>query len=143
MKNLKSYNYFINESQDTEVTTDASKAFELAGDIMEIISAEEAKVLSDFYKQNGKEKFSQILSQVKESEMSDSEKKVRNVIDKIIKGMRFIGGATPVGIVTGNWPLAIGLGISAIAGEVLKDAAWWKLKGGYYEAERDESRREH
>jgi hypothetical protein len=139
MKNIKSFNYFLKESEHIEKDSITTDAFDVASDIMKIISTEEAKMLVYFYKQNGKEKLAQVLTQIKENEMPESEKKIRQVIDKIIKGLQIIGGATPVGIVTGNWELTIGLGICAIAGEVFKDAAWWNSKEGSHESQGDES----
>jgi hypothetical protein len=140
MRNIKPWGNFINESGNSVELVDQTTPFKIAADIMKILTPEEAKLLGDFYKQHGKEKVSQILSEVNEAEMSELEYDIRGLIDKIIKGMQFVGMLTPGAIVTNNWELMIGLGLASLAGEALKDAAWWKLGGGTHEKEKRASR---
>ena len=111
--------------------------------MMEVITPEEAQFLSDYYNKKGKEAVAEKIAEVGEIEedsMSPEEFKFRSILDKIItKGM--IGAMlaiVPVAMAGAPF-VAMGLGIAALAGCTLKDAAWWSREGHHYE-ESDRSR---
>jgi hypothetical protein len=68
--------------------------------------------------------------------MSQSELKLRQILDKVIMrgALSSLAGIIPAAMM-GHPGLAVGLGIAALAGTALKDAAWWKKNGHHYGAQ--------
>jgi hypothetical protein len=111
--------------------------------MMEVITPEEAQFLADYYNKKGKEAVAEKIAEVGEIEedsMSPEEFKFRSILDKIItKGsVGAMLAIIPVAMAGAPF-VAMGLGIAALAGCTLKDAAWWGREGHHYE-ESDRSR---
>ena len=131
---------FINESHngdeatEQEVTTTAQSA-------VEDLSSHEKEILAD-YLQSDPAGFEELVGTGLETldwaafganpnEMSDQEFRIRSIIDKIIMRVGPVSGLAIVPaamFISGG--VALALGATAIAGYILKDAAWYKT-GGY------------
>ena len=121
----------------------AALSFEVASKMMEVLTPEEAQFLVDYYNKKGKEEVAEKIAEVGEIEedsMSPEEFKFRSILDKVInKGA--VGSAlaiVPVAMAGAPF-VAMGLGIAAMAGFLLKDSAWWSRQGHHYE-ESDKAR---
>ena len=138
MKNIESYQSWnedqapILESKDSNI----SAAHAVASQLASKLSPDELETLVDFYNEEGKEALADQLFLVKEEAMSAKELKVRKIIDKIIKkgAVASLIGILPAAM-AGAPMLALGLGIAALAGTTIKDAAWWKVKGHHHAAQ--------
>jgi len=138
-KKLKEENS-LNEQDETVA------AEKVADKIEDVLSDDEINFLKQTYqKSGGKEMIAKAMSTVLKEDinealpeppaggefgMSQSEIKLRQIIDKIIKrgSLASMASVLPAAMAGSPW-LAIGLGIAALTGMTLKDAAWWK-KGG-------------
>ncbi len=122
---------------------DAALPFEVAAKMMEVITPEEAQFLADYYNKKGKEAVAEKIAKVGEIEedsMSPEEFKFRTILDKIItKGTFALGALGTIAAIPAPF-VALGLGIAAVAGYALRDAAWWSRKGHDYEEESFRSR---
>ncbi len=159
MKHLKAFEQYVNEELDPSTYLSAAKklkdlgeherakaledwAYQVSDKMKQVLSQEEIDTLSDFYKQEGKEKLAEIISQVvennpqlTESKSSDKSFGVRKIIDKIIRSTSILSRPLAVvALLASSYPLAIGLGIAALVGHLAKDAAWWKKGGTDYES---------
>jgi hypothetical protein len=143
MKNIAKFEDFIKESTNTGKAKETTLPFEVASKMMEVITPDEAQFLVDYYNKKGKEAVAEKIGEVKEIEestMSAEEVKFRTILDKIItKGTIASMLAVIPAAMAGAPFVAMGLGIAALAGCALKDAAWWKKEGHHYE-ESDKAR---
>lgn len=137
MKYIKLYEdhmYEADQEQDLIATS-----FDLAKVLSSQLTPDELEELADFYNTEGKEAVAELIAtagstgEVDESMMSQKEIRVRSIIDKIIKygGVAAMAGIVPA-MMAGAPFLALGLGIAAVAGTCIKDAAWWKREGHAY-----------
>ena len=119
----------------------------VADKIQDVLSSDEVNVLVQAYQKGGKEMVANALSQsVNEGlpeppaegdyGMSQGELKLRQILDKLIMrgALGSLAGIIPAAMM-GHPALAVGLGIAALAGTALKDAAWWKNNGHHYGAQ--------
>ena len=135
--------YSLNESEETEA------AKEIADEIKDVLSPEEIEFLKQTYSKGGKEVVAKAIEKtvkegLSEAEppsqgefgMSQNEIKLRQIIDKIIKGgaLAAAAGIIPAAIAASP-AVAIGLGIAALTGVIAKDAAWWKKGSHQYKAQ--------
>jgi len=117
-------------------------AQKVADKIEDVLSPEEVNFLTQYYKENGKESIAKVLNKTLneydeeppaegEFGMSRKEIKLRQILDKIIRGATIssLVAGLPASMM-GHPGLAIGLGIAALAGTIFNDAAWWKKGGG-------------
>jgi hypothetical protein len=127
---LKLFEEFVNEMTITKAGEEAAKELKAA------LTAAEIKVLVDFYKKEGKEAVAKQLANVdlEEDTMSPEEIKVRRILDKIITYGSVASMAALLPAAMAGAPfVALGLGIAALVGSTLKDAAWWSTNGHHYE----------
>ena len=133
-------------------TDDAVQSIEVGAEkvadkIESILSPDEVNFLVQAYQQGGKEMVANALNQsVNEGlpeppaegdyGMSQSELKLRQILDKVIMrgALSSLAGIIPAAMM-GHPGLAVGLGIAALAGTAIKDAAWWKKNGHHYGAQ--------
>jgi hypothetical protein len=134
-------------STDNAVQSIEVGAEKVADKIESILSPEEVNFLVQAYQQGGKEMVANALNQsVNEGlpeppaegdyGMSQSELKLRQILEKVIMrgALSSLAGIIPAAMM-GHPGLAVGLGIAALAGTALKDAAWWKKNGHHYGAQ--------
>ena len=144
MKNITQFEDFVNESMHSHQSKEvAALPFEVAAKMMEVITPEEAQFLADYYNKKGKEAVAEKIAEVGEIEedsMSPEEFKFRSILDKIISKGSIGAMLAVIPVAMAGAPfVAMGLGIAALAGCTLKDAAWWSREGHHYE-ESDRSR---
>jgi hypothetical protein len=140
MKHIKLYENHMYEAE-SEMNAIAS-SYDVAKVLASELTAQELEELVNFYNTEGKEAVAELISTVEdttidESMMSQKEIRVRSILDKIIKygSVAAMAGIVPA-MMAGAPFLALGLGIAALAGCSVKDAAWWK-KEGHYHADQD------
>ena len=114
--------------------------------ISDILNPSEIEFLKQKFQEDGKEGFKdEVVAAVKDvkgaesgelseedmGNMSEDEYKLRSIVHKIIKkgSVLAMAGVVPAMMFVGG-PAAIGLGIAALLGMTLKDAAFYK-RGGY------------
>lgn len=137
---IKSLAFSMEEGLYEEEMGGEENVGELVADkIQDVLSADEVNVLVQAYQKGGKEMIANALSQsVNEGDydMNQGELKLRQILDKLIKrgALGSLAGILPAAMM-GHPALAVGLGIAALAGTALKDAAWWKKNGHHYGAQ--------
>lgn len=144
MRYIKTFESFGSD-EEKELIEVGEKA---AKEIEKELSPEERKILTDFYKKEGKEKVLDVIKQTTEGVnegilttdeeipeegefgMSKLEIQARSILDRIIKKGTVLSilGVLPAAMTVGA-PLAVGLGAAALAGCLFKDAAWFKSSG--------------
>ena len=144
---------FINESRHGDDATEQEVTI-TAQSAAEELSPREKEILAD-YLQSDPAGFEELVSLELEgesfganpNEMSDQEFRIRSIIDKIITRIGPVAGLAIVPaamFISGG--VALGLGITAVAAGILKDAAWYKSSGydkyqsGHYYRESDRAR---
>jgi len=128
MKHIIPFEDHINESYDSPQLAQAGE--KIADEIIDALTPEEVEFLVDYYNQEGREAVADQLLAVDEEAMGPEEIKLRSILDKLIK-YGTVGAALAIvpAMMAGAPFAALGLGIAALAGTSMKDAAWWKLQG--------------
>jgi hypothetical protein len=130
MKHIIPFEDHINESVEHQLVKTGEK---VADEIMNVLSPEEVEFLADYYNEEGREAVANQIASVEEEAMNPNEIKARKIIDKLIKyGVAASALAIVPAMMAGAPFAALGLGIAALAGTAMKDAAWWKLQGHAY-----------
>jgi len=144
----KQYGYKqpINEGGDKEVIV------KQAEDATNMLSPEEKNILANYIQTHGEKSIVNIVKNELSGgegefneEMDEKEFKIRTIIDKIINKTV---AASAIGIVPAamfiSGGVGVALGITALVGLTLKDAAWWGGKGPHslHYKEADKSRKD-
>lgn len=124
------------EMEDGDEMSKEEKAIET---LERILKPSEIEFLKKQYKELGKSGLKDEvntlmnLNEEEEDEMSEDEFKLRNIVNKIIKKGAVLStiGIVPAAMFVGG-TAAVGLGIAALAGTLLKDAAFFNKKGVDY-----------
>jgi hypothetical protein len=116
-----------------------------AQDAVQQLSPEEQEVLSNFIQNNPQGFVNTVKKEVsqdkqedisEEDEMGDGEFEARRILHKIIQ---FVGVGSMIAVVPAamfiSGGVAAALGVTALAGTMFKDAAFWKKDGHHYDAQ--------
>jgi hypothetical protein len=135
----------IKESHNEEhVSSPQDELKQKAEGAVQMLSPEEQQILADFIQNNPREFLSTVKHQVAQEKqedlgedeenigMDDNEFEARRILHKIIN---YVGPGALIATVPAamfiSGGVALGLGITALGANMLKDAAFWK-KGGKY-----------
>jgi hypothetical protein len=145
-------------AEESEATKKEKEAVSQAKAATEMLSPEEKDMLKSYIEMHGSKGIvNMVKTELQDSGhgefmemdendvMSDEEFKVRTIIDKIINrtsAAAMIGVVPAAMFISGG--VGVALGVTALVGMTLKDAAWWGKKGSHHihHKEADQSRKD-
>lgn len=145
---------WVDQEEDIDIESDFSKmeVKDKSKEATENLTDEEQDMLRDFIETNGMDVLEDMIedsledSELNEAdmddedEMSETEYKIRSIIDKIVT---FATAGAAIGMLPAamfiSGGVATALGIGALAGTTLKDIAWFKSGGKYKDHHYDKS----